>query len=102
MKRIKNELKNRLVILNVVSLLVLMIVMSVLLIYKTSEISNNDVKELEKQTISEEKSKLKSVVNLAAKATETIYKKSNHPEYLAKQKVYELFKLITNYYNLHK
>jgi signal transduction histidine kinase len=70
------SLKNRLIMLNIVSLLVLMIVMSVLLIYKTSEISNSDVKELEKQTISEEKSKLKSVVNLAAKATEAIYKKS--------------------------
>jgi methyl-accepting chemotaxis protein len=88
--------------LNVVSLLALMIVMSVLLIYKMSEISNSDLQELEKQTISEEKSKLKSVVNLAAKATEAIYKKSNHPEYLAKQKVYELFKVITNYYNDNK
>jgi methyl-accepting chemotaxis protein len=79
-----------------------MIVITFISLSKISELSHDDLQRFEKYAFDTEKDKLKSIVNLATKATEAIYEKAKNPEYKIKERVHELHKLITNFYNANK
>jgi len=69
------SLKNRLILLNVVSLVLVAVVISFVTLSKMAKVSNDDLSGFENYAFNSEKDKLKSAVNLATKATEAIYEK---------------------------
>ena len=95
-------LKNRLISLNAFSLFIVIVIISFVSISKMSSLSNDDLKRFEQYAFKDEKAQLKSAVNLATEATEAIYEKMKNPEYKIKKRVYELHRLITNFYNENK
>ena len=96
------SLKNKLISINVVSLLLVSIVVVLISVYQISKLSNDNIAQFQNYAMNTEKDKLKSAVSLALKATESIYDKTNHPELDSKKRVMDLFALIRNYYNDNK